>query len=158
MKRKRKTVPPTAGVAAKKAKIDHDVTSPATNPLLQQFYTQVLTLRQYLVVRLSKDSKKRRRKVLQYGVRQNECSGDLAEQAVVRLLDTTLVGVLTGVSGTDVGTVDKDISVFTQQLCESTTTISPTQGSLKQSEVGLLPLESPDARHHPENRPRCSHF
>ena len=154
MKRKRKSAPLATAVAAKKAKIDHNENPPATTPLLQQFYSQVLTLRQYLVARLSKDSKKRRRKVLQYGVGQDGYSGDLTEQAVVRLLDTTLVGVLIDISVTDVTTVDQDISVFTQQVSDSTAFMSPTQGSLKQSEVGLLLLinfSTPTINH--DNRP-----
>ena len=136
MKRKRKSGPSAAGLAAKRAKVDRESTSQATIPLLRQFYTQVLTLRQYLVARLSSGSKKRRRKVLHYGIQQDECSEDIAQQAIVRLLDTTFVGVLTGMNVTHVDSIDKDITVFTQQLSDATTTISPTQGSLKQSEVG----------------------
>ena len=145
MKRKRKNAPSTDGAAAKRAKNNHGATLQATTPLLRQFYTQVLTLRQYLAARLAKHSKKRRRKVLQYGVRQDGDEEDLTEQTVDRLLDTTVVGVLNGIHESDMDTIEIDITVFTQQISDSTITISPTQGSLKQSEVGLLHSQSRDA-------------
>ncbi|KAK5122386.1 hypothetical protein LTR85_003970 [Meristemomyces frigidus] len=132
MKRKRKSS--SAGEANKKPKLDRAASSEATLPLLRQYYPQVLTLRHYFATRLSKASKKRRRRVLQYGLSQQGNAHESVDPAVTRLLDTTIVCTFNQLNVTDLESIDTDITVFTQQLSDSTTTISPTQGALKQSE------------------------
>lgn len=138
MKRKRKSA--SAGAPNKKLKLDHAASSAATLPLLRQYYPQVLTLRHYLAIKLSKASKKRRRRVLQYGLRPQGSGDESADPDVTRLLDTTVVGLFNENKVTELESIDRDITVFTQQLSDSTTSISPTQGALKQSEVGTPAL------------------
>jgi telomerase reverse transcriptase len=122
--------------AAKRTKLDKDSELHPTAPLLRQYYPQVVTLRHYLASRLSNFSKKRRKKLLQYG------SSDRNEHgaAVAELLDSTLVGTFNRVNAEEfeLETIEKDISAFTQQLTESANEISLTQGALKQSEVGVV--------------------
>jgi len=134
MKRKRKRH--VTERIVKKQKLNCKVGSEATLPLLRQYYPQVLTLRDYLTSRLSKASKKRRRKVLHHGLQLSNWDGSSTDLAVLRLLDTTVVGAFNSASTVDLESIDKDISIFTQQLSDTTTSISPTQGALKQSEVG----------------------
>ncbi|KAK4546134.1 hypothetical protein LTR36_002271 [Oleoguttula mirabilis] len=134
MKRKRKCS--SAADANKKLKLDHADTSGATLPLLRQYYPRVLTLRHYFLTRLSKASKKRRRRVLHYGLQQQGPGEVSVDPAVTRLLDATIVGTFNQVDVSDLESIDRDITVFTQQVSDdSTTTISPTQGALKQSEI-----------------------
>ena len=97
----------------------------------------MLTLRDYLVSKLSKSSKKRQRKLLRYG---RNCTGGVeanSDASVAQLLDSTVVGSFNHAEIRDVESIDKDITIFTQQLSESDATISPTQGALQQSEVGI---------------------
>ena len=54
----------------------------------------------------------------------------------MKLLDETVVGSFGKGEDVEIETIERDITVFTQQLSDSTTTISPTQGALKQAEVG----------------------
>lgn len=111
----------------------------ATLPLLRQYYPQVLTLRQHLASEGSKTSRKRRRKILQHGLSiGKEASQRHVDEGLRRLLDTTLVGAFDRVNAVSLESIDKDISVFTQQVNDSTTTISPTQGALRQTEVGAF--------------------
>lgn len=58
------------------------------------------------------------------------------DDALVRLLDETIVGTFSSTETVELDAIERDITVFTQQLSDSTTAISPTQGALKQSEVG----------------------
>lgn len=134
MKRKRKTK--SAERSNKRPKVEQGSALQATIPLLQQYYPQVLPLRQYLATKLSKASKKRRRKLLQYGLQGTGDDEASAEPELTRLLETTIVGTSKPVHTTDFESIDRDITVFTQQLSDSTITVSPTQGALKQSEVG----------------------
>lgn len=113
----------------------------ATLPLLRHYYPEVLSLRQYLASRGHGTSRKRRRKILQYG----RCNGAVnhcqVELALVHLLDTTFIGIPKGVHPVAVEDVDRDITIFTQQVNDSTTSISATQGALKQEEV--RPITTP---------------
>lgn len=119
--------------AAKIPKLGRSDDLHPTATLLRQYYPQLVTLRQYLA---SKLSTKRRRRLLQYGGAGQgsncECVAD-----VTRLLDSVLVGTFNEVGAVDIDGVDRDITIFTQQLSGSTANeISTTQGALKQSEVG----------------------
>lgn len=138
MKRKRK--PKHDHEVSKRRKVDSGAVDQSTWPLLRQYYPKVLTLRQHLASRLSKTSKKRQRKLSHYGVTQDP--GDV-DESLVNLLDHTIIGTFNHIEIADVDAIDRDITVFTQQLSESTATISPTQSAFKQSEVGqktILPL------------------
>ena len=135
MKRKRKSHRDER--AAKRRKADHTLNERPTWPLLRQYYSEVLTLRQYLVSELSISSKKRRRKVAHYGLDAPEGLETGTDVSVVRLLDSVVVGTFNRTGIRDVDTIDKDITIFTQQLSDSNATVSATQGALKQSEVGI---------------------
>lgn len=122
--------------SAKKAKIDAQGQGKPTWPLLRYYYPNVSTLRQYLAARLSKTSRKRARALLCYGASNKRDDGNSVDEDLVQLLDETVVGSFNSTETIDLDAIGKDITVFTQQLSDSTTTISPTQGALKQSEVG----------------------
>lgn len=107
-------------------------------PLLRYYYPHVSTLRQHLAAKLSKTSKKRCRALLRFGQRAEPKDGDCADDALTRLLDETVVGSFHRSESIDLDAIQRDITVFTQQVSDSTTEISPTQGVLKQSEVGVM--------------------
>ncbi|KAI7549848.1 hypothetical protein KC317_g14455 [Hortaea werneckii] len=95
MKRKRKT---TAECVKKQPKLAHHVdAAAATLPLLQHYYPEVLSLRRYLASRGHGTSRKRRRKILQYGSTDGNTDGMVNDRqvdlALVHLLDTTLIGI-----------------------------------------------------------------
>ena len=124
--------------SSKRAKPDARSHESPAWPLLCHYYPNVSTLRQYLAAKLSKTSRKRCRTILRYG--KNIDSSDSHDEAapLVQLLDGTIVGSFTGTESIDLDTIDRDMTVFTQQLSDSTISISSTQGPLKQSEVGLI--------------------
>lgn len=105
-------------------------------PLLSQYYQEVHSLRTYLVSRLPKSSKKRRRRLLHYGLQPVNDDSIIVEQSVVELLDSILVGTSKHVSTQELDQLDQDISVFTQQVSETDISVSPSAGHLRQSEVG----------------------
>lgn len=131
MKRKRKD---SRDLGAVKRQKTADVTNdPPTWPLLRQYYPQVLTLRQYLA---SKLSKQRRKKVLHYGPIAGSTSNADTSLPLAHLLDSIAVGAFNHTEDSDIECIDNDITVFTQQLSESSVTTTPTQGALQQFEVG----------------------
>ncbi|PIA90296.1 Telomerase reverse transcriptase [Cercospora beticola] len=126
MKRKRPSR--TAQRANKKQKLLAQLTERPSHALLEQYYPQVVTLRQYLASRLPK---KRRRKLQHYG--RDATAKD--DSPLLDLLDTTLVGSFKHVQVDDSSFVDDDISLFTQQISENGTAPSLTPGKLKQPEI-----------------------
>jgi len=132
MKRKRKARRDER--VEKRQKTDRDIVEPPTWLLLRQYYTKVLTLRQYLVRALS-GSKKRQRKLLHYGKFTDKRSASLVDPSVIHLLDSVVVGAAEETEPVDDESIDKDITLFTQQLSESSLEISATQGAFKQHEV-----------------------
>ncbi|KAI7675364.1 hypothetical protein KC318_g994, partial [Hortaea werneckii] len=139
MKRKRET---KVERARKQLKLAHHAgaagaagAAAATLPLLRHYYPEVLSLRQYLASRGHGTPRKRRRKILQYGSSNDAVNHCQAEPALVHLLDTTFIGIPNGVHPVAVEDVDRDITIFTQQVNDSTTSISATQGALKQEEI-----------------------
>ena len=138
MKRKRKSH--SGQRDAKRRKRDGPFKDPPTWPLLRQYYPQVLTLRQYLAAGLSS---KRRKKVLQYGLNTANAVEEDCDSSVAALLDNIVVGSFKHVETGHIDPFDKDLSVFTQQLSNSTAATSPTQVALNQPEVGCrIPLSS----------------
>lgn len=127
MKRKRRQRDPTC--PDKRQKLDHGGSCHPTSSLLRRYYSEVVTLRQYLASHLPK---KRRRKLQQYG--RDGCAD--ADDTVVNLLDTTIVGTFKHVSVEDSSFSEDDVTVFTQQLSDSDASISLTEGTFKQAEVG----------------------
>ena len=130
MKRKRKSQRNTSAI--KRQKTGDVSKNTPTWPLLRQYYSNVVTLRQYLASRLSK---KGRKKFVHYGLDGSDNTDPGADPLVVQLLDGIVVGAFTTAEVSDVESIDKDITIFTQQLSDSAASISATQGALKQSEV-----------------------
>lgn len=123
---------------AKKAKLED--TRPQdrpTWPLLRYYYPQVSSLRTYLAAKLSNTSKRRCRILLRYG-RVGATDNSASDDALVHLLDNTVVGSFKTSAALDLNAIERDITVYTQQLSNPTTTIGPTQGALEQSEVGVV--------------------
>lgn len=134
MKRKRKSH--TKDSSAKRQRIGGNG-RPAVVPLLEQYYHEVHSLRTYLVSRLPKSSKKRRRRLLHYGIQPVQDESILLVDSVTQLLDTILVGTAKHIPTKELEQLDHDISVFTKQVSESDVSITPNAGHLKQCEVGL---------------------
>ena len=131
MKRKRKNH--SEQREAKRPKRDAVSTDPPTWLLLRQYYAQVVTLRQYLASRLSS---KRRKKVLQYGLDLSNATERGSDPSVAALLDNIVVGSFKHVESSSIDLFDKDLTVFTQQLSNSTAATNQTQVVLNQSDVG----------------------
>ncbi|CAK3842412.1 Telomerase reverse transcriptase [Lecanosticta acicola] len=154
MKRKRPTQNRDATHAAKRLKPGDETTDRPSYPLLGKYYTDVVTLRQYLASRLTK---KRRRRLQQYGR-----DGDQhAEAAVSRLLDKTVVGAFQPVNTEESSFVEDDLSTFTQQLSHSESSILLTPGELKQTEIVDFTVWLLFRRHTGQYRPKhllCKNF
>ncbi|KAF7196012.1 Telomerase reverse transcriptase [Pseudocercospora fuligena] len=126
MKRKRQSR--EAQRAKKRAKTESDSFCRPTHPLLQQYYPEVVTLRQYLASRLSK---KRRRRLQQYG--RDATTPSVTELS--HLLDSVLVGTSKHVQVDDSSFLEEDITLFTQQVSDADTSLHLTPGHFKQSEI-----------------------
>lgn len=135
MKRKRKITRDAR--VDKRQKTDAPLNSQPTWPLLRHYYPEVTTLRHYLVLKLS-GSKKRQRNLLHYGRSNRVSSSTVHDQAVTKLLDEIVIGTAEKLESIDAESLEEDITIFTQQLSRSECTISPTQGSLSQAEVGRV--------------------
>lgn len=136
MKRKRKST--KARGSTKRQRTDGGRHPPVT-PLLEQYYHGVHSLRAYLVSRLPKTAKKRRRRLHNYGLHPVQDESILIEQGVVELLDSILVGTAGCITLQDVDQLDAEISAYTQELSETDISVSQCAGRLRQSEVGLRP-------------------
>jgi telomerase reverse transcriptase len=134
MKRKRKE---NGRGSSKRQRTDVKQPPPVT-PLLEQYYDGVHSLRTYLVSRLPKTAKKRRRRLLRYGLRPTQDESILVEQGVVELLDSILVGTAKSIPLQELNQLDADLSAYTQQVSEADISVSPSAGRLRQSEVGLM--------------------
>lgn len=113
-----------------------DNKQPSVVPLLQQHYHEVHSLRTYLVSRLPKSSKKRRRRLLHYGLQPAQDESILVDDDTVQLLDRIQVGASSPIDKRELEQLDQEISVFTQQVSESDISVSPNARQLRQSEVG----------------------
>jgi hypothetical protein len=95
------------------------------HPVLCRLYPQLLTLRQYLLSQLPTSSKKRRRRISQFGLTKHVCDSELTRRdntELRHLLDSTLIG-LSPKTYKPNGHEDsraRDIESFSQQLPEST--------------------------------------
>lgn len=108
-------------------------------PLLQQYYHEVHSLRNYLVSRLPKSAKKRRRRLLHYGLQSAQDESILVDDGTAQLLDKIQVGTSKRVGNREeLEQLDEEISVFTQQVSETDISVSPRTRQLRQSEVGSL--------------------
>ncbi|QIX00073.1 hypothetical protein AMS68_005590 [Peltaster fructicola] len=113
MKRKRSHAVNTAAI--KRPRIDKACTNnKQTTTLLRQYYTNVCTLRQYLLCRLPDSARRRRRRLLKYGV-EGIVEQDSSLAREVHLLDNIIVGSHKYVPLDELEIIDRDITVFTQQ-------------------------------------------
>jgi hypothetical protein len=133
---KRKRQPRKANASVKRQRIGDNKQSPIV-PLLQQYYHEVHSLRSYLVSRLPKSSKKRRRRLLHYGLQPAQDESILVDDGTLQLLDKIQVGASKhiGIRG-ELEQLDEEISIFTQQVSETDVSVSPPTRQLRQSEVG----------------------
>jgi hypothetical protein len=113
------------------------------HPVLCRLYPQLLTLRQYLLSQLPTSSKKRRRRISQFGLTKHVCDSELTrrDDAELRhLLDSTLIG-LSPKTYKPNGHEDyraRDIESFSQQLPESTVGSNFNPVHFLQPEVSLF--------------------
>jgi hypothetical protein len=134
---KRKRQPRKANASVKRQRTGDNKQSPIV-PLLQQYYHEVHSLRNFLVSRLPKSSKKRRRRLLHYGLQSAQDESILVDDGTAQLLDKIQVGISKHVGNREeLEQLDDEISVFTQQVSESDISITPRSRQLRQSEVGL---------------------
>lgn len=134
MKRKRETH--ECHRARKEAK--RDTRSPLSRPpdesLLNLYYARVQSLRDYLLARLSSASKRRRRRIAQYGA-GTQAIGD--DGRLAELLDRTLIGSFNTAKHTTSISLQQDLTMFSQQLDDSTASTVLSQGLVSLSEVSL---------------------
>ena len=87
---------------------------------------------------LPKSSKKRRRRLLHYGLQSAQDESILIDDGTAQLLDKIQVGTSKHVGNREeLEQLDEEISVFTQQVSETDISISPRSRQLRHSEVGL---------------------
>jgi hypothetical protein len=113
------------------------------HPVLQRLYPKVLTLRNYLLSRLPKSSKNRRRRLSQLGLgtpAQDDTSTRDVDIRLGQLLDSTLIGCFSPVAPRDFAQElkerDRDIENFTQQRSQNTSAGTFQPDYFLQSEVG----------------------
>jgi hypothetical protein len=115
---------------------DDTTTNPVVHPVLQCFYPQILSLRQYLLLRLPIASKTRRRKISQLGL-SDAIELPRVDFELGQLLDSTQVGLPPKAVATDQDEArDIDIVSFSQQLLKSTAGATFKPGYFQQGEVG----------------------
>lgn len=103
-------------------------------PVLPLYYPHVWTLREYLLSRLSKASKARRRLLVRYGDPEDDVE-------IRKLLDEIIVGTFNARSDANEqqwqASQEQELSIFSQQISESTARSSPGSAH-SQSEVGTV--------------------
>lgn len=135
-KRKRKSRALEANGCEKRQKIVYTAdasTNVVKSALLSQYFHEVVSLREYLLLKLPKNSKIRRRKI-----RGVTASHDQGDADFGKFLDETLVGVTRDKPSTAIIDRWKQWNTFSQRVDESTSTLQNSTGIGKfiQSEVG----------------------
>lgn len=137
MKRKRKGQG-AASSFPKRSKVEQNEQYEQKHPsmtcaVLPLYYARVWTLREYLLSKLNGSSKVRRRLLTQYGL----CNDSEDDQDVCRLLDEVVVGTLSTVDKGELSQ-DQELSIFSQQINESTggSSSSSSKHKSSQAEVG----------------------
>jgi hypothetical protein len=115
------------------------------HPVLRRLYPQVLTLRNHILLQLPKSSKNRRRRISQLGLSptaQDDASTRDVDIKVAQLLDSTLIGCVSGAvpknHEQEVRDRSRDIEKFTQQRSQDATGGTFKPGYFLQSEVGRV--------------------
>ncbi len=115
--------------------------------MLAQFYSQVFTLREYLLFKLSATSKLRQRKISKLGRKQNLASGKDCS-ALAAFLDNTLIGVLRSNAALPEERARQWMS-FSQRADTSVSTLTNMSGTgnCSQSEVSVIPVDTLECYH-----------
>ncbi|RDW94000.1 telomerase reverse transcriptase [Aspergillus mulundensis] len=99
------------------------------HPVISLYYRQVVTLRQYILQRIPRSSKARRRRIAAVGGEIAHNDADAApktqEKALADLLDTTLVGISKELPPTDSKSLQEDFKRFTQLVTQAGTDSGP---------------------------------
>jgi telomerase reverse transcriptase len=148
---KRKPNPHTDAGPSKKAKRAAEPAAAAStsygpdHPVLRRLYPKVTTLRHYLLSRLPKSSKNRRRRLSQLGLAtpaQNDASTRDVDAQLGQLLDSALIGCFSPAEpnnlAQEVKERNRDIENFTQQRSQNTSGATYKPGYFLQSEVGRV--------------------
>ena len=133
---KRKRSGQVVEVTSKRPKLANTQSKPQTWLLLQQYYPDVQTLRDYLVSQIPATSKHRRRRLIRYGLEPSEPEACADDENLVQLLDNVIVASHGHSKSAGRAPIERDLVVFTQQLSEPVVTNNSTQLILAQPEVG----------------------
>lgn len=120
---KRKPASHSCSATSKRQKIfecaESALDSTIEHPVLSKYYTNVLTLRAWLLLKLDKTSKKRRKTIHEYGRAERELAGadhSSQQSRAVKLLDEVVVGTSSDkvepISAYD----EKDLQQFSQHV------------------------------------------
>lgn len=134
-KRRARAPPDTSEVPEKRQKVTHNsdpVNNVVRQALLSQFYPQVVSLREYLLLKLPKSSKVRRKKIKSATKHDHDGGADFA-----RFLDETLVGIARDTSSSLTSHRWAQWTTFSQRVDESASTLHNLSGvgKFSQSEV-----------------------
>lgn len=102
--------------------------------VLRLYYPQVLTLREYLV-QMTANSKNKKRRIHNYGVRPDRCSA-YDHPELVKILDTVLVGCHSLKDEQNDPEIQDELSNFSTQEANSNYSSSNSQSGLAFAEVG----------------------
>ncbi|KAE8164338.1 hypothetical protein BDV40DRAFT_116927 [Aspergillus tamarii] len=108
--------------------------SERTHPVISIYYRRVVTLRQYLLERIPKSSKSRRRRIASVPSHDPSSDGD-QDKELSRLLDTTLVGILKEPTAGCDQERRQELAEFTASLDRSLLTSTDTGPPCPQAEV-----------------------
>lgn len=137
MARKRKRPARDASFDERPCKRRAAAVTDAHHPVLSLYYPKLLSLRQYLLGKMSSHSKARRRRIAALSTRPSACGRDDSvadvEPELAKLLDSTLVGVCGALAG-QAGHIQADVATISQHQANSTCG-SSTAGACSQSEV-----------------------
>lgn len=149
---KRKAASHASGGARKKARradaagqSDTATRAGPGHPVLRRLYPKVVTLRHYLLSKLPKSSKNRRRRISQLGPAQDDAPTCDVDNDLVRLLDSTLVGCSDSTPSTQEQSAKergREIERFTQKCSQSISGGTFKPGYFLQCEVGQSPLHA----------------
>lgn len=108
-----------------------------SHPVISLYYSQVLTLRQYLLRQIPLSSKSRRRRIvsIRHGQAPVETNDDGGSGQLASFLDTTLIGILTDSHSTCNEKRRQELAAFTQSQSRSEQTSTDTGPACAQAEV-----------------------
>lgn len=122
MAKKRKRPSRHSSTANKPSHNIHPPNTNPTHPVISLYYSQVLTLRQYLLRQLPVSSKLRRRRIASLSTataKDEDHRGSAHVPDLVHLLDTTLVGVLHESPPTVSQERRRDLAAFAESQSQS---------------------------------------